>query len=331
MRSTKLLVLLASAAAFEGTSAQTVASVDRTGAREFQIEASHSSVGFSIGFVGMPIRGTFDDVSGVILYAPKRPDASGVTVAIQTSSIHTGSDHRDGHLKSSDFFDAVRFPVILFQSTKIERRGSRTLMRGNLTMHGITREIAFPFTEFPTSPVVEPHGATLVQFSGALRLARKDFGIVGGSKYNDWFDQIRQASMADSVDITIDVSAWDPDYDRNHRYDPALARIAKDGIAATVARVREMYRANPDTLKNSEWEFTQIGKALLQRGSYREAIEVLGVTAEIFPKSATAQASLARAYELSGDRDKAVSHTREALRLDPAAPRALELKRRLRA
>jgi polyisoprenoid-binding protein YceI len=325
------LLLLAGAGAGQRASAQAPASLDRTGGREFQIEASHSTVGFSIGFVGLPVRGTFDDVSGTVFYAPKRPETSGVTVVIQTSSIHTGSEHRDGHLKSSDFFDAAKFPVILFQSTRITRQGSRAMMHGNLTMHGVTREIAFIFTESPGSPVLEPHGTTLVEFSGALRIARKDFGILGGGKYNDWFDQIRQASMNDSVDITLEVTAWDPDYDRNHHYDLALARIAKDGIDATIARVREMYRANPDTLKNSEWEFTQIGKALLQRGSYNDAIKVLGVTGEIFPQSAAAQAALARAYELNGDRDSAVAHARRALALDPAAPRALELRRRLGA
>lgn len=331
MRSRLFLVLAALTTTPGWTSAQAVASLDRTGAREFQIEAAHTTVGFSIGFVGMPVRGTFDNVGGTIVYASGRPDESAVTVSIPTSGIHTGSEHRDGHLKSSDFFDAAQYPTIVFQSTTIERRGSRLIMHGNLRMHGVTKEISFPFTEFRGSPVVEPHGSTLVQFSAALRLARKDFGILGGSKYNDWFDQVRQAAMADSVDINLEISAWDPDYDRNHRYDPALARIAKDGIGATTARIRELYRSAPDSLRNAEWEFAQIGKALVQRGNYRDAIEILAVTAEIFPKSSDAQASLARAYELSGDRDKAASHTRDALKLNPDAPRALELKRRLGA
>lgn len=331
MRHTPLIVLVAGIAGIGSASAQTVSSLDRTGAREFQIEAAHTMIGFSIGFVGLPVRGTFDAVGGTIVYAPGHPEASAVTVAIPTASIHTGSEHRDGHLKSSDFFDTAQYPTIVFQSTRIERRGTPLVMHGNLRMHGITKEISFPFTESPSSPVIEPHGSTLVQFTGALRIARKDFGIMGGSKYNDWFDQVRQASMGDSVDISFEISAWDPDYDRNHRYDPALARITKDGMAATTARIRELYRSSPDSLRNAEWEFTQIGKALLQRGNYHDAIEILGVTAEIFPKSPDAQASLARAYELSGDRYKAVSHTRDALKLSPDAPRALELKRRLGA
>src|SRR4051812_43674263 len=215
--------------------------------QEFQIEASHSTVAFSIGFVGLPVRGTFDDIEGPIVYVSGRPEASAVTVASGTASVHTGSEHRDGHLKSSDFFDAVKYPTILFQSTGIEKRGERMIMRGNLRMHGVTREISFPFTEAKGSPVAEPHGATLVQFSGALRLARKDFGIIGGSTFNDWFDTIRQASMADSVDINLEVTAWDPDYSRNHRYDAALARIEKEGVATNVARLRRMNSTAPDS------------------------------------------------------------------------------------
>jgi polyisoprenoid-binding protein YceI len=288
-------------------------------------------VGFSIGFVGLPVRGTFDDASGTIVYVPGRPEASAVTVAIATASVHTGSAHRDGHLKSSDFFDAAKYPTILFQSTGIEKRGSRLIMHGNLRMHGVTREVSFPFAEAKGSPVAEPHGATLVQFSAALRLARRDFGIVGGSTYNDWFDTIRQASMADSVDINLQVTGWDPDYQRNHRYDAALARIDKDGVPATVARLRQINSTTPDSLRNSEWELSQIGHALVQRGHYADAVQILTVTTEIFPKSAEAQSALARAYELQGNRDQAVVHTRAALALSPELPHALELRRRLRA
>lgn len=305
------------------------AAIDARSFREFQIESAHSVVGFSIGFVGLPVRGTFDDVRGTIVYAARRPEASAVTIAISTASLHTGSEHRDGHLKSSDFFDAKQFPVILFQSTRITRERGKLVMHGNLSMHGVTREISFPFTEAPASPMSESHGSTLVQFSGALRLARKDFGITGGSTFNDWFDKARQASMADSVDVALEITGWDPDYDRSHKYDVSLARIEKDGIAATTARIRAMYKQNPDTLKNSEWDFRQIAHALEQRGKYADAREVLIVSAEVFPNSADVQAALARVYELLGDKAKAVAHVDRALALEPGATRAMELKRRL--
>src|SRR4051812_17205828 len=123
-------------AAASPATAQSVA--DASSIHEFQIEASHSAVGFAIGFVGLPVRGTFDEVSGTIAYNPDRPEASTVTVAIATGSLHTGSEHRDGHLKSSDFFDARKYPVILFRSTGITRDSRGFWMHGNLRMHGVT-------------------------------------------------------------------------------------------------------------------------------------------------------------------------------------------------
>ena len=74
--------------------------------REYRIEAAHSMVGFSIGFLGHPVHGRFDDVRGMIVYASGNPTSSSVTVAVGTKSINTGSAHRDEHLRSSDFFDA---------------------------------------------------------------------------------------------------------------------------------------------------------------------------------------------------------------------------------
>ncbi|HUQ98239.1 MAG TPA: YceI family protein [Gemmatimonadaceae bacterium] len=293
------------------------------------MESSHSRVAFSIAFVGLPVRGSFDDVGGVIVYAAKRPEASSVTVAIATSSLHTGSEHRDGHLKSSDFFDAKRFPTILFQSTGISRLGDKLVMHGRLRMHGVTRDLSFPFQESASSPILEPHGSTLIQFTASLRLARRDFGITGGSTYNDWFDNVRQASMGDSVDVILEVTGWDPDHDRSHRYDAALKTIARDGMPATIARIRRIHAATPDSLRDSEWEFDQIGQAFMQRGDYANAVEILGLNADIFPKSASAQAALARAYELAGKRDAAATYTSKALAIDPDAPRALELRRRL--
>lgn len=324
------VVALAAIVGVIGTAkAQSASPVVGSGGHEFQIEQSHSTVGFSIGFVGLPIRGTFDDVSGTILYVAGRPEASSVTVSIATASIHTGSEHRDGHLKSSDFLDTAKYPMMVFQSTGVEKRGGSLIMRGILQLHGVTRPISLTFSEAEGSPIDEPHGATLVQFAGRTRIARKDFGIVGGSTYNSWFDAIRQSAMADSIDIDLEVTAWDPDYSRNHKYDKPLAYIEKNGIQATLDRLHRMKSVTPDSLSGAEWDLTQMAHALMQRGKYADAAQLLTATAEIFPKSADVESALARAYELEGDRARAMAHTSAALALDPYLPRALELRRRL--
>lgn len=177
--------------------------------REFRIDAGHSVVEFSVPFLGYAVRGRFDDVKGSLFYAPTasgEPGSSRVALSIPLSGLSTGSKHRDEHLRSEDFFNADSFPTITFRSTTIVRRDTAFVMRGTLVMHGVSREVAIPFTAGPL--VEDPHGSTLLHFAGRLRLARKDYGIAGGSKNNDWFDSLRSSTMGDSVDVTLEVAAW---------------------------------------------------------------------------------------------------------------------------
>ncbi|HUQ20801.1 MAG TPA: YceI family protein [Gemmatimonadaceae bacterium] len=299
-----------------------------TGFREFRIESAHSAVGFTINFLGHPVHGRFNDVRGTIVYVPGKPSASSVTASMETSSINTGSDHRDGHLKSSDFFDSEKYPSIVFRSTSIQPVRGGLVARGNLTMHGVTRPVVVPFRETSTL-VKDPHGSTLVYFAGSTRINRRDFGIAGGSKFNSWFDELRSKSLGDSVDISLEIEGWDIDYDRTPKYDATIKKIADGGVDTFLARFRDMYKANRDTLKDAEWDFDQLGRALLYKGRAKDAVGVLEFSASIFPKSSSAQAALARAYEIAGDRIAARRLADTALGLDPAETRAIEVKRRL--
>jgi polyisoprenoid-binding protein YceI len=295
--------------------------------REYRIEAAHSLVGFSIGFLGHPVHGRFDDVRGMIVYVPADPTSSAVSVAIAAKSVNTGSSHRDEHLRSADFFDVSKYPSILFTSRSIEQRRDTLLAVGDLTMHGVTRSVAIPFV-VPGPPVADPHGSSLVYFVGRLRLARADFGIVGGATYNSWFDDLRQRGMADTVDVDLEIQAWDTDYDRSTRWKGAVDKLLADGVAKRVAALRELVRAHPDTLAGAEWELTEVGRALLQRGRGADAIEMLRLVADLYPASASAQAALARGYEAVGDKAKAAAQAHRALEIDPNEPWAREIARR---
>jgi polyisoprenoid-binding protein YceI len=288
--------------------------------REFRVDAGHSQVAFSVGFLGHPVRGRFDDVRGAIVYAAGRPESSSVTVVIGTRSVSTGSAHRDEHLRSDDFLDAAAHPHIVFTSRVVRRARGGFVATGPLTLHGVTREVTIPFRE-TAPPYEDPHGSTLLFFSGALRLARRDFGVLGGSKHNDWFDAARSATMADSVDVTLDVQAWDTDFARVHTYDEAVARVARDGVAAVLAAASS---------RASEWELGQLGRALLARGLTADALALFRRTTELFPRSAAAHTALARAHAAAGAPDSARASVARALEIDAADPWARELKRRLR-
>jgi polyisoprenoid-binding protein YceI len=295
--------------------------------REYRIDAGHSDIAFSIGFLGHPVRGRFDDVRGTIAYVANDPAASAITVVIAVKSIATGSAHRDEHLRSADFFDAAKYPYIVYRSASVVRHGDSAVVTGSLTMHGVTRTVVIPFRE-TMAPVADPHGSSLVFFSGHVRLARKEFGILGGSRYNDWFDDLRSATMADSVDITLDVSGWDTDVDRTPRFAPSIKRIEQEGIAPTLARLRAMPR---DSLAGQEFNFEQVARALQAHGRLADAVALTQFSAELFDARASAHAALARIFELGGSADSARAHTRRALALDSLDTRALELSRRLGA
>lgn len=296
--------------------------------REFRIDAGHSDVGFSIGFLGHPVRGRFSDIRGTIAYVAGDPAASAVTVVIGVKSLATGSAHRDEHLLSPDFFDAAKYPSIVFRSSRIAANGSGFVATGALTMHGITRDVAIPFGR-PQPLIEDPHGSTLLVASGALRVARKDFGILGGSRYNDWFDAIRSATMADSVDITLEVTGWDTDFGRITTHDAALTRFAREGVAPTIARIRALAAQHPDTLRDAEWELDQVARAVLHRGRTEDAIALFSLSVDVFPRSAAAHAALARAYEVAGNARDAEASVSRALAIDSLNPRALEIRRRV--
>src|SRR4051794_17167129 len=111
--------------------------------KQWKIDTAHSSIGFSARhMVVSTVRGRFTRWSGSFLFAEAVPGASSVDVAIDANSIDTGVAERDAHLRSIDFLEAARHPLIMFRSTMIEQAGARQLtVTGDLTIRGITREV----------------------------------------------------------------------------------------------------------------------------------------------------------------------------------------------
>lgn len=117
--------------------------------------------------------GGFKKFTGTITLVDKKAEASRVTIEIDTNSIWSDNEKLAGHLRSKDFFEVEKYPTAKFESTAITPgglEGATHTVKGNLTLHGVTKEISFP----ATITVGERDVTAKAKFS----LKRKDFGIV---------------------------------------------------------------------------------------------------------------------------------------------------------
>jgi polyisoprenoid-binding protein YceI len=163
--------------------ADTAVSVIRTyedreipAAGEYAIDPAHSSVEF-VGrhLMITKVRGRFPDVSGTITIDDV-PERSHVDVEIQVASIDTGSDQRDEHLRSPDFFHAEQHPTITFRSTKVEPgKSGRWAVTGDLTVRDVTRPVTLD-VEFEGG-AASPFGDQRVAFSASTDVNREDWGL----------------------------------------------------------------------------------------------------------------------------------------------------------
>jgi len=142
----------------------------------WNIDPSHSSVEFVVRhLVVTKVRGRFAEFSGTIAIDPTSLQASTVNVTIQTTSVSTGDDQRDAHLRTSDFFSADEFPAMSFQSTAVRPAGSDYEVEGDLTIKGVTKPVTLSLEYNGTSP--DPWGGTRAGFSAETEINRRDFGL----------------------------------------------------------------------------------------------------------------------------------------------------------
>jgi polyisoprenoid-binding protein YceI len=141
------------------------------------VDPSHTSVEFSVKHLMIStVRGQFRKFEGVINVDEQNPQRCTAEGTVYLDSVDTHDDHRDTHLRSSDFFDVANYPTMTFKSKRIELgHGNHFKAVGDLTIKGVTREIAFDVVN--EGQQKDPWGGTRWGFSAATTLNRKDFGL----------------------------------------------------------------------------------------------------------------------------------------------------------
>jgi polyisoprenoid-binding protein YceI len=167
----------------------------------YTIDSSHSSAQFSVRHLMISnVKGEFAKVAGSFVYDPNNPAATKIDATIDANSINTRDAKRDAHLRNPDFFDTAKYPTITFKSKQVGKSGARLQVKGDLTMHGVTKEVVLD-VDGPTE-AKDPWGNTRIGATATTKINRKDFGL-------GWNKALETGGVMVGVEvaITIDIEA----------------------------------------------------------------------------------------------------------------------------
>ena len=168
-------------------------------ARQYRIDYNHSTVGFSVPIMDglSKVNGKFTDFTVTLTNDEKDITKSSVSVVIKAASINTGIGARDNDLRTAAFFDVEKYPEITFESKRVEKKGKQLIAVGTFTMHGVSKEIALPFTITGINKDLVAKKMN-IGYSTHITLNRRDFGI-------NWRHQSVPNFVGDNVDIEINL------------------------------------------------------------------------------------------------------------------------------
>jgi polyisoprenoid-binding protein YceI len=151
---------------------------------EWNIDKAHSNFYFDIRHIFSTIRGSFDGFTGKVLIDSEKPEASSVTFDVEVKSVNTGINQRDNHLRTKDFFDAGKFPLMKFKSTSVKQvEGNKYVMTGDFTIKDVTKTIEVPFTYLGVKDNPSKQGELVSGFDALFTIDRLAYNVGDGSFY----------------------------------------------------------------------------------------------------------------------------------------------------
>lgn len=157
-------------------------------AKKWSLDKNHSTIGFSVNHFFTPTKGKFDDFDLDINFDQDDLENSSFDLSIKVASVNTGNDKRDNHLKTADFFNAEKYPVITFKSTSIISRGdNKYVAMGKLKIKDVEKDIELPFTLLGIKVLPEDMQKKMgglrevAGFEAAYSLNRNDYTVGTGS------------------------------------------------------------------------------------------------------------------------------------------------------
>ena len=165
----------------------------------WDLDPDHSIIEFRVAhMVVSKTAGRFMDYSGVVEMDAEAQQFKTIEATINTASVNTNHEKRDAHLRNADFFDVEKYPTMTYKMKSYKKTGEGYTALGDLTIHGVTKEITLVGTFNGVSK--DPWGNTRAGFTAEGKVNRKDFGMV----WNKTLDT-GGFVVGDEVNIRLDI------------------------------------------------------------------------------------------------------------------------------
>ncbi|ALL04303.1 hypothetical protein AQ505_01605 [Pedobacter sp. PACM 27299] len=162
---------------------------------QWSLDPTHSELQFKVKHLMITtVTGSFNSLTASLSSDADDFENAKVTFEAELNSIDTGNTDRDNHLKSADFFDAEQFPKMTFTSSSFDKDGSDYVLKGDLTVKGITKPIKLN-VEFG-GIATDPWGNTKAGFTISGKINRTDFGLT-------WNAALETGGVMVSEDVRI--------------------------------------------------------------------------------------------------------------------------------
>jgi polyisoprenoid-binding protein YceI len=169
-------------------------------AANYQIDPSHSSVGFKVKHLAIStVPGKFLNYKGSFTFDPANIPSAKAEATITTTSVDTAEAKRDDHLRGADFFDTAKYPEMSFKTTKIEKvTDTQFKAHGDLTIRGVTQPVVLDVTYGGAAK--DLWGKDRAAFVATTKINRKSFGLT-------WNKVLETGSLVvgDEVEVVLEI------------------------------------------------------------------------------------------------------------------------------
>lgn len=170
--------------------------VELPGPGRWDVDAGHAEVGFwGRHFMITKVRGRFTGVDASVVIA-EEPEDSLVEATIDMTSVDSGDQTRDDHLRSPDFFDVERWPTAHFRSTEISWSGTEGTLLADLTIRDVTQPVTLEVRFL--GAVRDPWGHDRAVFEATGSIDREDWDLT-------WNMPLEQGGLLVSKEIQLEL------------------------------------------------------------------------------------------------------------------------------